>query len=72
MPKSEITVTTPSIQLSGCRAASRPNGMPRPTAKIIAPIVSSTVAGKRTRNVAATSRPSMKLAPKSPWSSRPR
>jgi len=40
MPKSETTVTMPSIQLLGCRAASRPRGMPRPTAKIRAPIVS--------------------------------
>ena len=55
MPNSEITVTMPSIQPLGCRAASRPSGMPRPTAKIRAPIVSSIVAGKRIRNVAATS-----------------
>ena len=71
MPNREITVTMPSIQPLGWRAASLPRGMPRPTAKIIAPIVSSTVPGKRTRNVVATWRPSTKLAPKSPWSRRP-
>ena len=70
MPKSEITVTMPSIQLFGCLAASRPSGMPSPTAKIKAPIVSSIVPGKRTRKVSATWRPSMKLDPKSPCSRR--
>ena len=50
IPSSEITVTPPSIQVWALRAASRPRGMPTPTAKIIAATVSSIVAGNRIAN----------------------
>ena len=46
----EMTVTAPSPRPWTCRAAKRPSGIPRPTAKISAATVSSTVPGKRRKN----------------------
>src|ERR1044072_1264912 len=60
---SETHVTAASPKLCGRRPANRPRGIPRPTAKISAASVSSTVPGKRTRNSRSTGRLVMKLLP---------
>ncbi len=72
MPSREMTVTMPSCHDCGWRAANLPSGIPMPAAKIIAPTVSSIVAGNRTISSWSSGWLLMTLDPKSPWNRLPR
>jgi hypothetical protein len=65
MPMSATTVPAESTQDPARLAVSIPSGMPMRMANSMAATVSSIVAGKRCRKSSVTSRPVMKLVPKS-------